>query len=177
MIGFPFGSLRAVAITFHLLMHRLRITARPAAVLADVRDHRAACAGSLHPACPQRTRHLWKRHHRCGWATCRRLPTRTCGAKHATYPCIYIACCHAPGSGKTAAFGLPLLERLLYRNRRASAIYTLVMTPTRELAVQVRCVRSLPRVVARRRPPGMLPASLCTVGFLPRTHHAVSRRG
>ncbi len=41
------------------------------------------------------------------------------------------------GSGKTAAFGLPLLERLLYRNRRASAIYTLVMTPTRELAVQV----------------------------------------
>lgn len=41
------------------------------------------------------------------------------------------------GSGKTAAFGLPLLERLLYRSRRTSAIYTLILAPTRELAVQV----------------------------------------
>lgn len=41
------------------------------------------------------------------------------------------------GSGKTAAFALPLLERLLYRSRRVPAIYVLVLTPTRELAVQV----------------------------------------
>lgn len=44
---------------------------------------------------------------------------------------------HIAGSGKTAAFGLPLLERLLYRSRRTSAIYTLILAPTRELAVQV----------------------------------------
>ena len=41
------------------------------------------------------------------------------------------------GSGKTAAFALPLLERLLYRPKRVAAIYALVLTPTRELAVQV----------------------------------------
>ncbi|CAK0782969.1 hypothetical protein CVIRNUC_006164 [Coccomyxa viridis] len=41
------------------------------------------------------------------------------------------------GSGKTAAFALPLLERLLYRNKRLAATYALVLTPTRELAVQV----------------------------------------
>lgn len=41
------------------------------------------------------------------------------------------------GSGKTAAFSLPVLERLLYRNKRVPAIYVLVLTPTRELAVQV----------------------------------------
>lgn len=41
------------------------------------------------------------------------------------------------GSGKTAAFALPVLERLLLRSRRLPAIYVLVLTPTRELAVQV----------------------------------------
>uniref|UniRef100_A0A0D6QTT0 RNA helicase n=1 Tax=Araucaria cunninghamii TaxID=56994 RepID=A0A0D6QTT0_ARACU len=41
------------------------------------------------------------------------------------------------GSGKTAAFGLPVLERLLFRPRRISAIRVLILTPTRELAVQV----------------------------------------
>lgn len=41
------------------------------------------------------------------------------------------------GSGKTAAFGLPCLERLLYRSRRVPATYVLILTPTRELAVQV----------------------------------------
>ncbi|GMH39995.1 hypothetical protein BSKO_07899 [Bryopsis sp. KO-2023] len=41
------------------------------------------------------------------------------------------------GSGKTAAFSLPLLERLLYRPKRVQAIYVLILTPTRELAVQV----------------------------------------
>lgn len=42
------------------------------------------------------------------------------------------------GSGKTAAFVIPILERLLYRERgkNAAAIRCLVLVPTRELAVQ-----------------------------------------
>ncbi|RVX03380.1 DEAD-box ATP-dependent RNA helicase 28 [Vitis vinifera] len=40
------------------------------------------------------------------------------------------------GSGKTAAFSLPTLERLLFRPKRVQAIRVLVLTPTRELAVQ-----------------------------------------
>ncbi|WCJ35081.1 ATP-dependent RNA helicase DRS1 [Euphorbia peplus] len=41
------------------------------------------------------------------------------------------------GSGKTAAFALPCLERLLFRPKRFPAIRVLILTPTRELAVQV----------------------------------------
>ncbi|XP_077246250.1 DEA(D/H)-box RNA helicase family protein [Tasmannia lanceolata] len=41
------------------------------------------------------------------------------------------------GSGKTAAFTLPVLERLLFRPKRIPAIRVLVLTPTRELAAQV----------------------------------------
>ncbi|KAJ9165956.1 hypothetical protein P3X46_020766 [Hevea brasiliensis] len=41
------------------------------------------------------------------------------------------------GSGKTAAFALPTLERLLFRPKRVQAIRVLILTPTRELAVQV----------------------------------------
>ncbi|KAM3758699.1 hypothetical protein ACB098_01G064600 [Castanea mollissima] len=41
------------------------------------------------------------------------------------------------GSGKTAAFALPTLERLLFRPKRLPAIRVLILTPTRELAVQV----------------------------------------
>lgn len=42
------------------------------------------------------------------------------------------------GSGKTAAFTIPMLERLLYRERgtKAAATRCLVLVPTRELAVQ-----------------------------------------
>ncbi|KIY52754.1 DEAD-domain-containing protein [Fistulina hepatica ATCC 64428] len=42
------------------------------------------------------------------------------------------------GSGKTAAFMIPMLERLLYRERgkKAAATRCLVLVPTRELAVQ-----------------------------------------
>lgn len=40
------------------------------------------------------------------------------------------------GSGKTAAFVLPILERLIYRDSRRSATRVLVLTPTRELALQ-----------------------------------------
>jgi ATP-dependent RNA helicase DeaD len=38
------------------------------------------------------------------------------------------------GSGKTAAFGLPIIERIDPRHRRVQAI---ILTPTRELAIQV----------------------------------------
>ncbi|KZV33161.1 DEAD-box ATP-dependent RNA helicase 28 [Dorcoceras hygrometricum] len=41
------------------------------------------------------------------------------------------------GSGKTAAFSLPTLERLVYRPKSRPAIRVLILTPTRELAVQV----------------------------------------
>ncbi|CAM8926933.1 unnamed protein product [Rhodiola kirilowii] len=41
------------------------------------------------------------------------------------------------GSGKTAAFALPTLERLLFRPKRVRAIRVLILTPTRELAAQV----------------------------------------
>lgn len=42
------------------------------------------------------------------------------------------------GSGKTAAFIIPMLERLLYRDKgkRAAATRCVVLVPTRELAVQ-----------------------------------------
>ncbi|KAJ1616859.1 P-loop containing nucleoside triphosphate hydrolase protein [Pavlovales sp. CCMP2436] len=40
------------------------------------------------------------------------------------------------GSGKTAAFMLPVLQRLLYRNRRSASTAALVLLPTRELAMQ-----------------------------------------
>lgn len=41
------------------------------------------------------------------------------------------------GTGKTAAFALPLIERYLARTSAKSAISVLVLTPTRELAQQV----------------------------------------
>jgi ATP-dependent RNA helicase DDX27 len=44
------------------------------------------------------------------------------------------------GSGKTAAFALPILERLLYRPRQVAATYVLILAPTRELAAQVSLV-------------------------------------
>lgn len=42
------------------------------------------------------------------------------------------------GSGKTAAFLIPILERLLYRDKgkNAAATRCVVLVPTRELAVQ-----------------------------------------
>uniref|UniRef100_A0A1B6G1W7 RNA helicase n=1 Tax=Cuerna arida TaxID=1464854 RepID=A0A1B6G1W7_9HEMI len=46
--------------------------------------------------------------------------------------------CAATGTGKTAAYMLPTLERLLYRPRDATATTrVLVLVPTRELGVQV----------------------------------------
>jgi ATP-dependent RNA helicase DDX27 len=44
------------------------------------------------------------------------------------------------GSGKTAAFTLPFLERLLFRPRDIAATRVLIVTPTRELASQIHSV-------------------------------------
>lgn len=48
-------------------------------------------------------------------------------------------------SGKTAAYILPILERLIYRPQQALVTRVLVLTPTRELAIQVSdaCVHEL----------------------------------
>ena len=43
-------------------------------------------------------------------------------------------------AGKTAAFLLPVLERLLYKPKQAPVTRVLVLTPTRELAVQIHTV-------------------------------------
>ncbi|KAK2717315.1 hypothetical protein QYM36_006185, partial [Artemia franciscana] len=45
--------------------------------------------------------------------------------------------CAATGTGKTAAFMLPVLERLFYRPRQETATRVLILIPTRELGVQV----------------------------------------
>ncbi|XP_077982571.1 putative ATP-dependent RNA helicase DDX27 [Glandiceps talaboti] len=48
-----------------------------------------------------------------------------------------ICACAATGTGKTAAFMLPVLERLLYKPKQAAMTRVLVLLPTRELGVQV----------------------------------------
>ncbi|MES2964500.1 MAG: DEAD/DEAH box helicase [Bdellovibrionota bacterium] len=47
--------------------------------------------------------------------------------------------CAQTGTGKTAAFSLPILQRLMENPRRAAPRHTrvLVLTPTRELAIQI----------------------------------------
>ncbi|KAI1317692.1 nucleolar DEAD-box protein required for synthesis of 60S ribosomal subunit [Mortierella claussenii] len=44
------------------------------------------------------------------------------------------------GSGKTAAFVVPVLERLLYRSRQTATSRVLILCPTRELAIQCESV-------------------------------------
>ena len=46
--------------------------------------------------------------------------------------------CAQTGSGKTAAFMLPVLERLMFRPKKVAQTRVMVLSPTRELAVQVR---------------------------------------
>ncbi|MFH4978501.1 hypothetical protein AB6A40_005210 [Gnathostoma spinigerum] len=48
-----------------------------------------------------------------------------------------LCACAATGTGKTAAFMLPILERLLFKPRNKHATRVLVLVPTRELAIQV----------------------------------------
>ncbi len=45
--------------------------------------------------------------------------------------------CAQTGTGKTAAYILPLLEKMIYLQRQTKAITTLVIAPTRELALQI----------------------------------------
>lgn len=69
------------------------------------------------------------------------LPCSLLGESDVFSSIVVVMSCHFgcanSGSGKTAAFALPLLERLLFRSRRVPVVYALVLTPTRELAVQV----------------------------------------
>ncbi|KAI9144341.1 P-loop containing nucleoside triphosphate hydrolase protein [Paraphysoderma sedebokerense] len=46
------------------------------------------------------------------------------------------------GSGKTAAFVIPILERLLYRPKQVAMTRVLILCPTRELAIQCHSVGS-----------------------------------
>uniref|UniRef100_A0A0M3HQI9 RNA helicase n=1 Tax=Ascaris lumbricoides TaxID=6252 RepID=A0A0M3HQI9_ASCLU len=47
-----------------------------------------------------------------------------------------LCACAATGTGKTAAFMLPILERLLFKPKQKSVTRVLVLVPTRELAMQ-----------------------------------------
>ncbi|XP_070798021.1 probable ATP-dependent RNA helicase DDX27 isoform X1 [Pituophis catenifer annectens] len=51
-----------------------------------------------------------------------------------------LCACAATGTGKTAAFILPVLERLIYKPRQAPVSRVLVLVPTRELGIQVHSV-------------------------------------
>ncbi|XP_029059540.1 probable ATP-dependent RNA helicase DDX27, partial [Monodon monoceros] len=51
-----------------------------------------------------------------------------------------ICACAATGTGKTAAFALPVLERLIYKPHQAPVTRVLVLVPTRELGIQVHSV-------------------------------------
>lgn len=51
-----------------------------------------------------------------------------------------VCACAVTGSGKTIAFMLPILERLLYKPKQTPVTRVLVLVPTRELAVQVHTV-------------------------------------
>ncbi|XP_046843701.1 probable ATP-dependent RNA helicase DDX27 isoform X2 [Xenia sp. Carnegie-2017] len=48
--------------------------------------------------------------------------------------------CAATGTGKTAAFVLPIMERLLFRPVQVATSRVLILVPTRELAIQVHSV-------------------------------------
>ncbi|XP_068171424.1 probable ATP-dependent RNA helicase DDX27 [Antennarius striatus] len=51
-----------------------------------------------------------------------------------------LCACAATGTGKTAAFMLPVLERLIYKPRTTQVTRVLVLVPTRELGIQVHSV-------------------------------------
>ncbi|XP_042263046.1 probable ATP-dependent RNA helicase DDX27 isoform X1 [Thunnus maccoyii] len=51
-----------------------------------------------------------------------------------------LCACAATGTGKTAAFVLPVLERLVYKPRTSQVTRVLVLVPTRELGIQVHSV-------------------------------------
>jgi ATP-dependent RNA helicase RhlE len=45
--------------------------------------------------------------------------------------------CAQTGTGKTAAFAIPILQKLFQDNKNRGAIRSLILTPTRELALQI----------------------------------------
>ncbi|XP_062419712.1 probable ATP-dependent RNA helicase DDX27 [Pungitius pungitius] len=51
-----------------------------------------------------------------------------------------LCACAATGTGKTAAFMLPVLERLIYKPRTSQVTRVLCLVPTRELGIQVHSV-------------------------------------
>uniref|UniRef100_A0A8R1DSU4 RNA helicase n=1 Tax=Caenorhabditis japonica TaxID=281687 RepID=A0A8R1DSU4_CAEJA len=80
-----------------------------------------------------------------------------------------ICACAATGTGKTAAFVLPILERMLYRPKGASCTRVLVLVPTRELAIQVfQVFRKLSTFI-------QLEVCLCAGFYKTRTSAKISR--
>lgn len=56
-----------------------------------------------------------------------------------------LCACAVTGSGKTAAYVLPILERLLYKPKCGNFTRVLILVPTRELGMQVNAVLNLYR--------------------------------
>ncbi|RKP04075.1 hypothetical protein CXG81DRAFT_8765 [Caulochytrium protostelioides] len=74
------------------------------------------------------------------------------------------------GSGKTAAFLIPILERLLYRPKNSAVIRVLILVPTRELGVQVHSVAE------RLAQYTDITATLCVGGLSNKAQEAELRR-
>uniref|UniRef100_A0A1I8JEU0 RNA helicase n=1 Tax=Macrostomum lignano TaxID=282301 RepID=A0A1I8JEU0_9PLAT len=84
-----------------------------------------------------------------------------------------ICACARTGSGKTAAFLLPVIERLLYKPAGPPVTRVLVLSPTRELAVQIHSVaEQLLRYCGRR-----VSLSLSAGGLDLRGQEAALRQG
>uniref|UniRef100_A0A667YL91 DEAD (Asp-Glu-Ala-Asp) box polypeptide 27 n=1 Tax=Myripristis murdjan TaxID=586833 RepID=A0A667YL91_9TELE len=83
------------------------------------------------------TRHTAQRHD-----TLLRDTTHCSETRHTAVPTdLFIGfLCPPPPPGKTAAFMLPVLERLLYKPRESQVTRVLVLVPTRELGIQVHAV-------------------------------------
>lgn len=82
-----------------------------------------------------------------------------------------ICACAVTGSGKTLAFMLPALERLLYKPKFPQVTRVLVLTPTRELAVQIcKVTRELSQFTN-------INTCLCAGGFDIKTQEASLRLG
>ncbi|CAF3505758.1 unnamed protein product [Rotaria sp. Silwood1] len=69
-------------------------------------------------------------------------PQNSYSASAATVPIALlgrdVCACAVTGSGKTIAFALPILERLLYKpHQTAPCTRVLILAPTRELCVQI----------------------------------------
>ncbi|MCL2529066.1 MAG: DEAD/DEAH box helicase [Coriobacteriia bacterium] len=55
----------------------------------------------------------------------------------------HVVACAQTGTGKTAAFALPLIQRITRASRKKAVPHALIVTPTRELAAQVEKVVSI----------------------------------